>query len=120
DEDEANAHERAISGEQGFPSTHRVDIARYSPFLSREYPGVPYPGDRPGVSFVELDGAAWILYPVSSQVSGWVVDLGADRTVELDTWFSAQGAPICEARLPVLAYGSNASPGKIEWLRSTL
>lgn len=91
-----------------------------SPFLSRDYPGVPYPGARPGVSFVELDGAGWILRPSAESSSGWTVDIGGGRSTDLDSWLTSQHAAPTTERLPVLAYGSNASPGKIEWLRSEL
>lgn len=91
-----------------------------SPFLSRDYPGVPYPGARPGVSFVELDGVGWVTQPSADNPSGWSVDVGGSRSVDLDAWLARQGEPLTGERLPVLAYGSNASPGKIEWLREQL
>lgn len=88
-----------------------------SPFLSRDYPGVPYPGARPGVSFTELDGAGWTLDPSAEAPSGWSVVAGRTGTVDLDAWLARQGAAPVAERLPVLAYGSNASPGKIDWIR---
>ncbi|WP_326566488.1 gamma-glutamylcyclotransferase [Amycolatopsis rhabdoformis] len=54
---------------------------------------MPYPGARPGQSFVHVDGAG---YPLSAAPAGW------------------------RDRLPVLAYGSNACPSKITWLRTEL
>ncbi|WP_432857084.1 gamma-glutamylcyclotransferase [Amycolatopsis sp. CA-161197] len=62
-------------------------------FTDADYPAVPYPGARPGTSFVHVDGAG---YPLSSAPAGW------------------------RDRLPVLAYGSNACPSKITWLRDEL
>lgn len=38
----------------------------------------------------------------------------------LDEWLAEQDAPPLADRLPVLAYGSNANPSKITWLRSAL
>ncbi|HEV2784729.1 MAG TPA: gamma-glutamylcyclotransferase [Actinophytocola sp.] len=90
-----------------------------SPFLSSAYPADPYPGARPGVSFVELDGAAWIVRPADGP-SGWAVDAGRPDHVDLDAWLAGLGAPPLDERLPVLAYGSNASPGKIGWLRAAM
>lgn len=91
-----------------------------SPFLSRDYPGVPYPGDRPDTDFVELDGAGWVLRSASDVPSGWAVDLGDSYTVDLNSWLTRQGTVSLDERLPILAYGSNASPGKIDWLRNHL
>ncbi len=89
-----------------------------SPFLSRTYPADPYPGARPDVSFVELDGAGWVLLPNLDAPSGWSVDCSS--SADLDSWLTGQGAAPIPARLPLLAYGSNASPGKIGWLRDTV
>lgn len=89
-----------------------------SPFLARDYPADPYPGARPGVSFAEMDGAGWVLRP-SADTSGWVVDAGRSEMVDVDAWLAERGAAPMDQRMPVLAYGSNASPGKLEWLRET-
>jgi hypothetical protein len=71
---------------------------------------VPYPGTRPDFSFVELDGACLR------------IDTAGDRwTVggrPLDDWLGEHEAPLRHERVPLLAYGSNACPGKIEWLRA--
>ncbi|MGH4018524.1 MAG: UTRA domain-containing protein [Pseudonocardiaceae bacterium] len=94
-----------------------------SPFLSRNYPADPYPGARADVSFVELNGAGWVVLPnpTSSEApSGWSVDTGGSSSVDLDSWLTGQGAAPIPARLPVLAYGSNTSPGKIAWLREAM
>jgi hypothetical protein len=63
-------------------------------FLDKDYPADPYPGARPDCSFVHFEGAG---HPLSTAPEGW-------RT----------------GRVPVLAYGSNACPSKITWLRDTL
>src|SRR5699024_6685143 len=91
-----------------------------SPFLSRDYPPDPYPGSRPGVSFVELDGAGWALSPDPESHSGWSVDTGQSALTDLDKWLAAHDATPMSERLPVLAYGSNECPGKIPWMRDTL
>jgi hypothetical protein len=88
-----------------------------SPFLCSDYSRGPYPGTRPGVSFVEFDGAAWVVHPSADSRSGWLVTSGSVSSADLDVWLSARMAPPLAGRLPMLAYGSNASPGKIEWLR---
>lgn len=60
-------------------------------FLDADYPASPYPGARPDGSFVHADG----------------------RGEPLDAVDLADG-------IPVLAYGSNACPAKITWLRDEL
>ncbi|MFE0021368.1 gamma-glutamylcyclotransferase [Amycolatopsis sp. NPDC059021] len=62
-------------------------------FTDAEYPDAPYPGARPGCSFVHSDGAG---HPLDTAPPGW-----RDRPA-------------------VLAYGSNACPSKITWLRTEL
>lgn len=88
-----------------------------SPFNCSDFAPDPYPGARPDVSFVEMDGAAWVLDGDSSASSGWSVDLSGGRRTDLDDWLTERHAPRMADRLPLLAYGSNASPGKLEWLR---
>jgi DNA-binding GntR family transcriptional regulator len=88
-----------------------------SPFLCSDYSRGPYPGSRPGVSFVEFDGAAWVVRPSTESRSGWLVTGSSVSSADLDIWLSARMAPPLGDRLPLLAYGSNASPGKIDWLR---
>lgn len=100
----------------GFAQTVRPHEIE-SPFLCADFASDPYPGQRPEVSFVELDGAAWVTSGSADNRSGWAVHLSPDRLLDLDEWLASRGAPKLEARLPLLAYGSNASPGKIEWLR---
>lgn len=91
-----------------------------SPFLTRNFPETPYPGTRPATSFVEIDGAGWVVRPSSGEPSGWVVDVGTSDPLGLDEWLQRRGEPPLRERLPVLAYGSNASPGKVAWLRDQL
>lgn len=76
------------------------------PFLDEQYPARPYPGARPPCSFVHLDGLG---YPLDGlPVDDWLAD----------DWLAGHGAPPVAGRIPVLAYGSNACPSKITWLRS--
>ncbi|GAA4616249.1 hypothetical protein [Saccharopolyspora hordei] len=86
-----------------------------SPFSDADFPADPYPGARPGVSFVHLDGVGRAVLPDPTAPSGWRVDGDC-----LDSWLADHGAaPLCD-RQPVLAYGSNACPAKITWLREEL
>lgn len=61
-------------------------------FTDEHFPADPYPGARPDCSFRHLDGRG---YPVP-------------EPLDLD------------GRISVLAYGSNACPSKITWLRAHL
>jgi gamma-glutamylcyclotransferase (GGCT)/AIG2-like uncharacterized protein YtfP len=69
-----------------------------------DFPADPYPGAVPPGSFAHLDEVAHPVRPGR----------------ELDAWLAARGAPPAEARVPVLAYGSNRCPSKITWLRRQL
>lgn len=75
-------------------------------FRDNDFPENPYPGARPPSSFVHVDGAGL-------PISGW-------STQRLDHWLTHRSAPPVADRLPVLAYGSNANPAKITWLRDAL
>ncbi|TCP57478.1 hypothetical protein EV191_1011435 [Tamaricihabitans halophyticus] len=97
---------------------HRAGLS--SPFLSRDFPADPYPGARPGVGYVEIDGACWALTPERATGNRWAVHTGRRMPVDLDSWLAAQGAATTRDRLPVLAYGSNACPSKITWIRDNL
>lgn len=81
-------------------------------FSAGDYPADPYPGARPGVSFVELAGRGWV---VNTGETGWAVD-----GTSLDGWLAGHGALPVAKRVPVLAYGSNACPGKLDWLREAM
>jgi gamma-glutamylcyclotransferase (GGCT)/AIG2-like uncharacterized protein YtfP len=73
-------------------------------WLDADFPADPYPGAVPPGSYAHLDGVAHAVRPGR----------------ELDAWLTARGAPPAEARIPVLAYGSNRCPSKITWLRQEL
>lgn len=77
------------------------------------YPEDPYPGARPATSFVHDDGVSHPLRPDPTMPSGWRVDGASD----LDGWLGDRGAPGLSERVPTLAYGSNANPSKITWMR---
>ncbi|SHG21642.1 hypothetical protein SAMN05443575_1705 [Jatrophihabitans endophyticus] len=79
---------------------------------SRDFPAHPYPGRRPDFSFVQDGEVVHRLEPASG---GWSV---AGRP--LDDWLGDRGAAPLAAREPVLAYGSNCCPSKIDWLRDEL
>lgn len=79
-------------------------------FVDSDHPAEPYPGSRPGHSFVHQDAQGFALTFASS--GSWQIG-GRD----LDAWLRESGAEPLAARVPVLAYGSNACPSKITWLR---
>ncbi|SFP45388.1 hypothetical protein SAMN05421810_102631 [Amycolatopsis arida] len=82
------------------------------PFAETDFPADPYPGARPGCSFVQHDGRCFPLRPAPG---GWRAG-----DVDLDDWLVHCGANGIAGRSPVLAYGSNACPDKIGWLRANL
>lgn len=84
-------------------------------FTDRDFPANPYPGARPEGSFVHLDQSGWRLKPNRDQPSGWGM-----KNSDLGAALEEMGAPSIQDRLPVLAYGSNANPSKITWLRNEL
>ena len=64
---------------------------------------------------MHLDATSWPLLPGGSTYRDWRL---ADGT-SLDDWLASRGAAPLAERVPVLAYGSNACPSKISWLRTT-
>lgn len=87
-------------------------------FSDGEFPADPYPGTRPSGSFAHLKRAGYFLNPDSTTPSGWRV---SDHDgPDLNRWLSQIGAAPMAERLPILAYGSNANPSKISWLRDEL
>lgn len=62
-------------------------------FTDADFPADPYPGARPGHSFVHFDGAG---HSLDTAPEGW------------------------RERQAILAYGSNACPSKITWLRENM
>ncbi|HWE89242.1 MAG TPA: gamma-glutamylcyclotransferase [Pseudonocardiaceae bacterium] len=80
-----------------------------------DFPADPYPGARPAWSFVHVAGMSYPLAPRRSTRWSWELTDGT----ELNQWLAGHQAPPLDARIPVLAYGSNACPAKISWLRAT-
>ncbi|MFZ5852782.1 MAG: gamma-glutamylcyclotransferase family protein [Actinomycetota bacterium] len=78
--------------------------------LAGEFAALPYPGHRPSFSFAQLEDRVYALTPDASAPSGWRVR-GSGQ--DLDAWLVAQKMDPMSARVPVLAYGSNACPAKI-------
>jgi gamma-glutamylcyclotransferase (GGCT)/AIG2-like uncharacterized protein YtfP len=64
---------------------------------------------------VHVDAVSRPLVPDAAAGAGWTVE-GAD----LDGWLAHRGAAPMVDRVPVLAFGSNRSPGKLAWLREHL
>ena len=88
---------------------HPVDYRR-----AAEWPEHPYPGVRPGASFLlDQDHTLRILTPDHTMASGWRVGADPATGMCLDAWLVARGlAPLADRR-PLLAYGSNANPSKL-------
>ncbi|MGH3949132.1 MAG: gamma-glutamylcyclotransferase [Pseudonocardiaceae bacterium] len=95
-------------------------------FVDADYPADPYPGRRPDASFVHSDGVGHRLVPgpppqtacsTPHARSGYVL---ASTVEDLDRWLAARDAAPLGDRTAVLAYGSNACPQKITWLRENL
>lgn len=84
------------------------------PCLDAEFPADPYPGGRPAWSYAHTAATSWPLLPTESTRWSWRLADGAD----LDQWLAERNAPPLATRIPVLAYGSNACPSKISWLRA--
>src|SRR5437763_8137735 len=95
-------------------------VGELTPFFDVEYPETPYPGARPDCSFVHLDGVGYPVRPDIIEPSGWRVVTDEAEGEGLDGWLRRRGAAPLEQRFPVLAYGSNACPEKIGWLRANL
>ena len=87
------------------------------PTADEQYPAEPYPGVRPGFSHTHLDRTVLPLRADAGAHAGWRL---AGSGEDLDDWLSAVDAAPMSARVPVLAYGSNACPGKMTWLRDNL
>jgi gamma-glutamylcyclotransferase (GGCT)/AIG2-like uncharacterized protein YtfP len=85
-------------------------------FTDAEFPELPYPGLRPDVSFLHTDTGGRALSPGGAAPWDWSLPDGTG----LAGWLAAAGEPGPDERIPVLGYGSNASPGKLGWLRRHL
>jgi hypothetical protein len=78
-----------------------------------DFPADPYPGRRPDGSFLLVEGHVHRMWPLPSAQSGWTTTDGMD----VDALLGSLGEPGLRGRVPVLAYGSNANPAKLEGLR---
>ncbi len=86
-------------------------------FTDADHPAFPYPGARPDHSFLHEDGHGRVLRPGGAAPWSWRL---AEDGTDLDDWLADRGEPTLADRVPVLAYGSNACPAKITWLRTEL
>lgn len=82
----------------------------------QDYPATPYPGRRPRCSYVHEAATGYPVHADPTASSGWRVG-GAD---DLDDWLVEREVAPLAGRVPVLAYGSNACPSKLTWLRDAL
>ena len=76
------------------------------------YAALPYPGRRPGHAYVQVDGRVLELVRRSDRSWGLV-----DRDGTLDDWLVSRGDAPLHDRRPLLCYGSNACPSKLQDLR---
>jgi gamma-glutamylcyclotransferase (GGCT)/AIG2-like uncharacterized protein YtfP len=75
--------------------------------LASDYAELPYPGERPSTSWVGYDD---VVEPLWTRAAGtWTTEHGRS----LDDFLESLGAAPMSARVPVLAFGSNASPQKV-------
>ncbi|HEX3778058.1 MAG TPA: gamma-glutamylcyclotransferase family protein [Pseudonocardiaceae bacterium] len=86
-------------------------------FTDADFPAYPYPGSRPDRSFLHERELGRALRPGGAAPWSWRL---ADDDTDLDDWLADRGEPALAERIPVLAYGSNACPAKITWLRGQL
>ena len=75
------------------------------------YPALPYPGERPGHAYLQSDGR--VLRLVRRSDRSWAVP----GSGALDSWLTARGCAALQGRRPLLCYGSNACPSKLQDLR---
>ncbi|MQA07282.1 MAG: gamma-glutamylcyclotransferase [Pseudonocardiaceae bacterium] len=86
-------------------------------FVDTDFPADPYPGARPDCSYAHVHEIGFPLLADRSSISGLRL---ADSGEDVDEWLASHGAAPLAERVPVLAYGSNACPAKITWLREKL
>ena len=76
------------------------------------FAALPYPGERPDHAYVQADGH--VLALVRRADGGWAL---AHCDDDLDGWLARRGEPALGSRRPLLCYGSNACPSKLQDLR---
>ncbi|MDB5170273.1 MAG: hypothetical protein JWN82_669 [Candidatus Saccharibacteria bacterium] len=84
------------------PVSETIPVDSYQPTTDAVEKLLDYPGDRPATSFM-TNGTEVVLLPEAYQD---FVEAADERLRELDL-------PTIEERIPVLAYGSNASPARL-------
>lgn len=95
-------------------------------YTDDDFPADPYPGLRPPGSYVHDEGVGHRLHPVPPSKAGCITLRApsgyvlADGLQDVDAWLQARGAAALAGRTPVLAYGSNACPAKLTWMREHL
>ena len=81
--------------------------------LASEYAAAPYPGARPTFSYL-LDQER--VHRTTRRADGtWA--FAADLNSGVSEWLVARGLLPVEGRTPLLSYGSNACPGKLQDMR---
>jgi gamma-glutamylcyclotransferase (GGCT)/AIG2-like uncharacterized protein YtfP len=88
-------------------------------FTDADFPDLPYPGTRPDSSFMHEGGTGRPLRPDAVTPWRWRLAGHGEEGTDLADWLAERGAPSPAERIPVLAYGSNANPAKVTWLRRT-
>ena len=76
------------------------------------YADLPYPGRRPSHAFLQDEGRVLQLVRQSDRSWGFLRRIGA-----LDDWLAGRSHAALRRRLPLLCYGSNACPSKVQDLR---
>lgn len=91
------------------------------PLPAADFPAEPYPGVMPDWSFAAAGapGEVWPLRADPGAPSGWRLDV-ASPGADLDDWLAGRAEMPLAQRIPVMSYGSNRCPSKIDWLRSEL
>jgi hypothetical protein len=80
-----------------------------------DYAASPYPGRRPRRAFVQADRQ---VLGLSRRLDrSWGL---AHPDLSLDDWLSERGEVGLQGRSPLLCYGSNACPGKLQQLRDRM
>jgi hypothetical protein len=76
------------------------------------FASLPYPGRRPSSAYAQADGRVLELVRRSDRRWGLV-----HNGTTVDAWLAGRGVAVLADRLPLLCYGSNACPSKLQDLR---
>jgi hypothetical protein len=86
---------------------------------TEDYAAAPYPGRRPTRAFVQTDRR--VLGLGRRPDRSWAfTDADAGLDLHLDDWLADRGEVGLADRSPLLCYGSNACPGKLQQLRDRM